>query len=122
MFFALAMLFCLGNIQGNPVAKPNVQVEYILDQSLPVFTIVAGSDLVINSQLERGASVQILELNQAQSVNERFMSTILYINIDMKTKDYASDLGLRYTSSNCSPTESKAYIAEVNNFRAREKV
>jgi hypothetical protein len=122
MFFALAMLFCLGNIQGNPVDKPSQTVEYVSDQSPPVFVFITGSEVATMNQLERGASVQILELNQAQSVNERVISPVLYTNYNHQNRLHSSDLGLRYTSSRVNPIETKAYIATVNNFRAREKV
>jgi len=123
MFFALAMLFCLGNIQGNPVPKPDNHIEYISDRSPPVLVSIIGIQTAEMNLLERGASMQIIELCQAQSVNERITSPVLYINDYHQNRLIASYLGLRSASQSDNLIETKqAHSTTQNNFRAREKV
>lgn len=122
MFFTIAALICLGNIQGNAAERPNVSLEYVLDQSPPaVITAISSPSECI--QISRGVSVPIKELILATSEKSIRESRLLYLYTTKEILERQFNL-----ADMCSPvTESRLQLkdrapTELTLYRAREKV
>lgn len=97
MFFAALVLFCLGNIQGDPSMRVTPTHEYVLDHSPPVANAIIVTEDIISIQVERGVSVP----DKGLIIGKNDCS-LMYLNNNFSTGDVAVNLGLRSASTTYS--------------------